>query len=292
MDEFKLFSPSHLHQQKLRARNKFANYRFLFDWCEKEILSSLDYIKPSFPRVALFNNRFSESFRKDLIAKKQVEHLIVLDTQGNDGCDIRFDAEFLPLAPASLDLIISIFDLHTINDLPGTLLQMRQALKPDGLFMACFPGGETLHELRDALVQAELKCLGGASPRVFPFVDKQQAGALLQRAGFSLPVVDSEIIAVSYRDIFHLMQDLRGMGETNSIRQRYKRFTPSRLFFEAAQHYQSQHSESDGKIKASFEMISLIGWAPHQSQQQPLRPGSAQKRIADALGTDEIKVCQ
>ena len=193
------------------------------------------------------------------------------------------EEELLDLEPEQQDLITSTLALHSINDLPGMLTQIRRSLKPDGLFVASMFGGETLHELRESLTQAELTLKGGASPRVFPFASKQQMGALLQRAGFALPVVDSEIVTVTYDHIFALMHDLRGMGESNIIRARDKRNPGKSLFLEAAQYYAERFSDPDGRIRATFEIIFLIGWAPHESQQKPCAPGSADINLKEVL---------
>ena len=187
------------------------------------------------------------------------------------------------------DLITSVLDLHAVNDLPGLLIQIRQRLKPDGLFLGAMFGGETLHELRASLMQTEIDIKGGASPRVFPMADKPQMGSLLQRAGFALPVIDSEIVTVTYENMFKLMHDLRGMGETNSIAERSRQNPGKSFFMKAADYYAQNFADSDGRIEASFEIIYLIGWAPDESQQKPLKPGSAEKRLSDALNTTEIK---
>lgn len=199
------------------------------------------------------------------------------------------DEEFLPFANESFDLVLGTLNLHTVNDLPGALLQIRKSLKPDGLFLASMLGGETLYELRQVMTQAEMNTRGGISPRIAPFADKQQMGALLQRAGFNLPVVDSDIITVTYDNIFKLFHDLRYMGEGNAIAARDKTPPGKKLFMEAARLYQEQFAGADGRITASFEIIFLTGWAPHSSQQKPLRPGSAETSLADALSTREIK---
>ncbi|HEY8190083.1 MAG TPA: methyltransferase domain-containing protein, partial [Micavibrio sp.] len=208
------------------------------------------------------------------------------------GLKIHADEEFLPFAAGSLDLVLSPLALHSVNDLPGTLLQIRQALKPDGLFMAALLGGETLHELRQAAAEAEMNLRGGLSPRIFPFADKPQMGSLLQRAGFSLPVVDSEIVTVTYEDAFKLMRDIRMMGEGNAIIKRDRSYAGKALFMETARLYQERFSGPGGCIEATFEVIFLIGWSPHESQQKPLKPGSATSRLADILCTDEINVPQ
>jgi SAM-dependent methyltransferase len=197
--------------------------------------------------------------------------------------------EDLRLKPESADLITSALVLQHANDLPGLLVQIRRGLKPDGLFMGCLAGGSTLTELRQSLTEAESEILGGVSPRVFPFADTRDMGGLLQRAGFALPVTDSEAITVRYRDMLHLIQDLRLMGATNVLTARSKRPTQRAIFIKAAEIYAQKFADPDGKIRATFEIIWLSGWAPHESQQKPLRPGSAKQRLADALGVPEQK---
>jgi len=188
-------------------------------------------------------------------------------------------------ARGGFDLAVSILSLHSINDLPGALVQIRRALKPDGLFLAAMFGGATLFELREALAAGEIETLGGITPRVTPFADVRELGALLQRAGFALPVADVERTTVRYRDFATLVSDLRAMGETNALvgRQGLSRATLAA----ALKHYAAKHSEPDGRLRATFDIVYLTGWAPHESQQQPLKPGSAKARLAAALGTVE-----
>jgi SAM-dependent methyltransferase len=202
--------------------------------------------------------------------------------------DIVADEEALPFRDAALDLVVSALALQFVNDLPGTLIQIRRALKPDGLFLAALFGGDTLTELRQAFAQAEAEIEGGVSPRVAPFADVRETGALLQRAGFALPVTDVERLTVRYSSPFALMGELRRMGATNVLTER--RRTPLRraTLNRMAEIYAQRFADADGKIRATFEIVWLSGWAPHESQQQPLRPGSAQARLADALGTAEI----
>lgn len=200
------------------------------------------------------------------------------------------DAETLPFAPASFDLAVSALALHFVNDLPGTLIQIRRALAPDGLFLACLIGGQTLTELRGALAAAEEEILGGASPRVAPFADMRDLGALLQRAGFALPVTDTETVTVRYGNLFALMADLRAMGSTNVLTQRLRRPTRRALFLRAAEIYAERYADPDGRLRATFEFVWLSGWAPHESQQKPLQPGSAKMRLAEALGVKEGKL--
>lgn len=196
------------------------------------------------------------------------------------------DSQTLDITPGAHDLAVHFMGLHWANDPLGQIIQMRHALKPDGLFQAVMLGGQTLHELRSCLAQAETDITGGLSPRVLPMGDIRDLGALLQRAGLSLPVADSLTIRTSYSDIFALMHDLRRFGQANALAQRLRRPTRRRIFERAGQIYAESFGE-DGKIIATFEFLFLSGWAPDASQPQPLRPGSAQSRLAEALKTHE-----
>jgi SAM-dependent methyltransferase len=195
--------------------------------------------------------------------------------------------EVLDPSLTNLDLIVSGLALQHANDLPGALIQIRRALAPDGLFLGCLLGGATLTELRQALNEAESEVTGGVSPRVFPFADVRDMGGLLQRAGFALPVADSETVTVRYADMFRLMADLRAIGGTNVLTVRSRRPTRRAVFLKAAEIYRNRFADPDGRIRATFEMVWLSGWAPHASQQQPLKPGSAKQRLAAALGVNE-----
>ncbi len=198
------------------------------------------------------------------------------------GAKIVADEEVLDLAPGAHDLVIHAMALHWANDPVGQLVQCRRALKPDGFLMAFTLGGRTLHELRASLAEAEAALTGGLSPRVLPMGEIRDLGALLQRAGLALPVADGFTRIASYRDAFHLMADLRAMGETSALAARPRRFTPRRLLIDAARRYAEGFGQ-EGRIPATFEVICLSGWAPHDSQQKPLRPGSAAHRLEDAL---------
>ncbi|MCB1454077.1 MAG: methyltransferase domain-containing protein [Rhizobiaceae bacterium] len=191
--------------------------------------------------------------------------------------------EALPLAPESVDLVVSLHVLHETNDTPGLLAQIRRALRPDGLFLAALPGQDTLTELRASLLAAETELTGGASPRVAPFMDVRDAGGLLQRAGFALPVTDTETLTVRYNTLFDLMRDLRAMGATNALTDRSHIPARRQLFLHAAQIYAERYSDPDGRIRATFSTVWMSGWAPHQSQQKPLKPGSAKASLAEAL---------
>jgi len=203
------------------------------------------------------------------------------------GLRLVADEERLPFAADRFDLMLSNLSLHWVNDLPGTLVQVRRALKPDGLFLAAVLGGDSLHELRDALLAAELELSGGVRPRVSPMIGLQDAAGLLQRAGFALPVADSDRLEFRYENPFALMRELRGLGETNALAARPRGIAPRRLFETAARLYHARHADADGRIPATFEVLFLTGWVPHPSQQQPLRPGSAEHRLADALDSRE-----
>ena len=198
------------------------------------------------------------------------------------------DEELLPFAPESLNLVVSGLTLQWVNDLPGALAQIAAALKPDGLFLAALLGGDTLHELRQALTAAEVETRGGASPRVSPFVEVRDLGSLLQRAGFALPVADADRLVARYADMFELMGELKSMGATNVMRERSRVPLPRGVLLRAAEIYAERFAGTDGRIPATFEIVTATGWRPHESQQQPLRPGSARTRLADALGTREI----
>ncbi|TCP40254.1 methyltransferase domain-containing protein [Rhodovulum marinum] len=203
------------------------------------------------------------------------------------GAKIVADSETLDLAPGAHDLVIHGLCLHWANDPVGQLVQCRRALRPDGLFLGVLFGGRSLHELRTALAEAEAALTGGLSPRVLPMGEIRDLGSLLQRAGFALPVADSVTQTISYQTPFHLMRDLRAMGETNALAARHRRTPPRALFAEAARRYAESHAGPDGRIPATAEMIYLAGWSPSDTQPRALRPGSARTRLAEALGTTE-----
>jgi len=200
------------------------------------------------------------------------------------------DDDVLDLAENSHDLVIHALSLHWASDPVGQLVQARRALRPDGLCLMSLFGGQTLHELRSALAEAEVRVTGGLSPRILPMAEIRDLGGLLQRAGLALPVADSITLRVSYGDPFALMRDLRAMGEGNALEARLRRPTRRAVLEEAARIYTEHHADTDGRIPATFEMIFLSGWAPDASQPKPLRPGSAQTRLADALGGVESKL--
>lgn len=208
---------------------------------------------------------------------------------------LKFDggcwkSELLDAEPNSQDIIIDMCSLHRINDVPGMLVQYNRALKPDGLLLACVPGGDTLHELRAHLTDAEAAISDGVHPRILPYMDVRDAGGLLQRAGFALPVSDVDSATVRYNSLFNLMLDLRAMGETNVLLQRNKKTTNRALFFKAAENYAQKSSDTDGRIRATFSLIWMSGWSPDSSQPEPKKPGSATHSLKDALSPSQKKL--
>jgi SAM-dependent methyltransferase len=195
----------------------------------------------------------------------------------------------LALPPEHYDAVFSVLDLQSFNDVPGALIQMRRALKPDGMLLACLFAGDTLAELRQSWLAAESAVMGGASPRVAPMIDVRELGALLQRAGLALPVADLDRTIVRYADAVALIHEIRELGLSNTLAGRSRRFTSRAVMAAAVNHYQQNFADADGRIRATVEIAWLTGWAPHDSQQQPLKPGSAKARLADALKVDERK---
>jgi SAM-dependent methyltransferase len=203
------------------------------------------------------------------------------------GSKVVADEDLLALDQGAHDLVVHFMGLHWANDTVGQLVQCRRALKPDGLCLVVLPGGRSLQELRASLAEAEAAVTGGLSPRVVPMGEIRDLGALMQRAGFALPVADSLVQTVEYRSFPALLSDLRAAGETNALEARVRRFTRRSVLAEAARIYAESYSTPEGRLRATAELVVLTGWAPHESQQQPLRPGSAKARLADALGVPE-----
>ena len=278
----------------LRARRRRAAGRspatFLLDRASADLADRLAAVLRRFP-LALDLGTPSDALRAALVRLGSVEMIVTADTSPalkGAAFAVAADEEALPFRDATFDLVVSALSLQFVNDLPGTLIQIRRALKPDGLFLAALIGGETLSELRQAFTAAESEIEGGVSPRVAPFADLRDLGALLQRAGFALPVTDVDRITVRYDSVFPLMHDLRRMGATNALVNR--RRTPLRCatLMRMAEIYGKRFGGPDGRVYATFEIVWLSGWVPHPGQQQPLKPGSAKARLADALGTREI----
>ncbi|MGH1375772.1 MAG: methyltransferase domain-containing protein [Alphaproteobacteria bacterium] len=286
--DIEVFDRHRIKENRERAQKSFSDYDFLFKWSKNQLDDRLLDINRDFERGIHIGSRIPVE-----VTHPKINQLYTLDLCNTplSPCPhyIQASEEFLPIAPRSCDLILSNLNLHSVNDLPGSLLQIRQALKNDGLFMASMLGGETLHQLRHVITETEMSMFGGISPRIFPFADKPQMGDLLQRAGFALPVVDSEIITVTYDSIFKLLHDLRGMGEGNAILARDKTPLNKQFFMQVAQRYHEQFAEESGRIVTHFEVIFLLGWAPDSSQQKPLKPGSAQNSLAKALGAKEFQ---
>ncbi len=259
-------------------------------------------------RPALLRNRgrASEFFLQQTVADEIHERLFEVNRSFTDkavvtgfepfwrgqfpDATIAQDQDILDLPANSFDLVIHAMSLHWANDPIGQMVQCRHALRPDGLFFGVFFGGQTLHELRTVLAEAESRVTGGLSPRIAPMGEIRDLGSLLQRAGFALPVADSIPLNVSYPDPFALMRELRAMGEGNALNSRLKTPTKKAVFAEAARLYQDHFGDADGRIPATFEVIVLTGWSPDESQQKPLRPGSAKQSLADALGSTEFKL--
>lgn len=283
-----LFDSALIRKRLARARRLgFAD--FLVARAVDDLSDRLDAVLREFPRaldlgtpVPAAATWLARSGRAGAVTR-----LAPVPEPGSSGVVVG-DPEALPFADRSFDLAVSLLALQHANDLPGALVQVRRALKPDGLFVGCLLGGRTLTELRQVLTQAESEVEGGVSPRVAPFAEVRDLGGLLQRAGFALPVTDVETVTVRYGDPFGLMRDLRAMGLTNALRERRGTLRRETLM-RAAGLYAERFADADGRLRATFELIWLSGWVPHESQQKPLRPGSAQARLADALGTVERK---
>jgi SAM-dependent methyltransferase len=286
----KIFDRRLLRVRQQRAR-VLGPATFLLDHAATELGERLSVVLRRFD-VAADLGTPTDAVRRILAASGKVGTIIAAAVNAGslDRSILRVvsDEEALPFADVSLDLLVSSLSLQFVNDLPGTLIQIRRALKPDGLFMAAMVGGESLTELRAAFAGAESEVEGGLSPRVAPFADVRELGALLQRAGFALPVIDSERLTVRYESAFALMHDLRRMGATNVMHERRRAPLKRRTLERVAKIYAERFADADGRVRASFEIIWLSGWAPHESQQKPLKPGSAAQRLADALGTREI----
>ncbi len=269
----------------VRARLARAHAReapdFLMRRAAEDLEDRLAVIRRAFPR-ALDLATPTEHFAEVLATGGRPQPLRAA-TLLSSGAQIVVDEEALPFSPESFDLIVSGMALQWVNDLPGVFAQVRRSLAPDGLFLACMAGGASLMELRSALTRAEDEILGGASPRVSPFVDVRDLGGLLQRAGFALPVTDADTFTLRYNSMFALCDELRAMGAANALTARSRKPLRRSVFLRAAQIYADNFSDPDGRMRASFEIVWLSGWAPHESQQKPLKPGSAQVRLADAL---------
>ncbi|MDA9904363.1 class I SAM-dependent methyltransferase [Hyphomicrobiales bacterium] len=250
-----------------------------------------EYSQDMFERIELINNTFEKGlalgFRNiNLKKSKNIGHLRLAELGMSQNIDFVCDEEFLPIKKSSLDIIISFFNLHSSNDIPGILFQINQSLKPNGLFIGCLFVGDTLKELRFSLAKAEEEITKGISPRISPFADLQDLSNLLQRANFNLPVADIDRHKVTYDNPIKLMNDLREMGETNILKEKQKTFFRKDVLERSMEIYKENFSLENHKIFATFEIAWLIGWKYHDSQQKPLQPGSGQKNLAEAV--DEL----
>ncbi len=286
-----MFDRKLLRQRRDRAASTAMGHDFLFKEAADRLADRLGDLRREFPLVLDLGchagrlgtqlagdgslGRLVQADLSPAMARRATHPVVVADE------------EALPFRPGTLDAVLSCLSLHWVNDLPGTLLQIRQLLKPDGLFLAVMLGGETLAELRESLLWAESEVEGGASPRISPFAQLNDMAGLLQRAGFALPVADMDRLTVTYPNAFRLMADLRATGESNVLHER--RRTPTRReTFAAAVDYYAQRFADNDLVPATFQLLYLTGWAPPPSQQRALRPGGARARLADALETTEM----
>lgn len=291
-DSMMVFNRRTVRQHRARAAASIKNHDFLFRETAERLCDRLDDITRSFP-LALDLGCRTGQIAQTLSGRGNIKTLVQCDLASEMVIQavaagrpvLTADEEALPFAIGAFDLIISNLTFHWVNDLPGALVQARRALKPDGLFLASVLGGETLKELRTALAEAEIAEEGGLSPRVSPMVDIQDLAQLMQRAGFALPVVDTETITVMYPDIIALMTDLRGMGETNAVIENRKGFLRKKTLAAAAERYTDLFKGRDKKIPATFQILTMTGWGPDASQQKPLKPGSATYSLVDALAS-------
>jgi SAM-dependent methyltransferase len=286
-----------LHRLRLdRAAARATDADFLKRRAARDVAERLESVMREFPVAVDLGARrgaFAEALAESSAAGR-VGRLIETDLScamlaDREGPRLVADEEALPFQAESLDLVVSTLALHWVDDLPGALVQIRRALKPDGLFIGAFLGAGTLEELRWALLQAEIETEGGAGPRVSPFADGFDAAGLLQRAGFAMPVADRDTVTARYRSPLHLMRDLRAMGETNVLLERSPKPISRRALARACALYAERFGQADGRVPATFEIVTVTGWAPHESQPRPLKPGSATARLADVLGVKEIK---
>jgi SAM-dependent methyltransferase len=280
-----------LLRARLRRAQLLGAATFLLDRVAEDFADRLSAVLRNFPLAADIGTP-NDALMRVLASNAAVgTPVAVRSDPGNvspGGVAVVADEEALPFGTASLDLAVSALALHAVNDLPGVLIQIRRALRPDGLFLAAMFGGDTLSELRDSLFTAEAEIEGGASPRVAPFTEVRAAGSLLQRAGFALPVADVDRVVVRYDSMFALAADLRRMGATNPLTERRRRPLRRATLRRAAEIYAARYADPDGRVRATFDIVWLSGWTPHESQQQPLKPGTARARLADALATREM----
>ena len=282
-----LFDRARLRKRRERASASFAQHDFLHREAIEGVMESLHFINRPFPTIVELGAQ-GPLLKQALAARTGTRNYITCDIAAGtlrlcDGLRVRADEERLPFAENSVDAVISILSLQWVNDLPGTLAQIRRMLKPDGLFIAVLPGGETLHELRSIFAEVESAQRGGITPRIAPFIDVRDGGALLQRAGFALPVADSDTLTVTYPHLFALMEELRGAGHVNMLQQQPQHFTPRGFFGAAAKRYAERYGDSEGQLPVTVELVTLTGWKPSANQQQPAKRGSGQISLTKAL---------
>jgi len=279
----KIFDP----QQRRHQRRKLSagDHDFLLRRSGEDIIDRVCGMTRDFETAFIF----APAFLSDLFTSSLADKITTLNFQASHDPDAP-DPENWQFTNQSYDLIIVHWELHCVNDVPGSLRQILNALKPDGLFLTCLPGGDTLAPLRQSFLIADSQTLNGAIPRVHPFTTLQDLASLMQRAGFALPVVDCDNIRVRYDDALFLLRDIQNMGEGNCLIQRGKTGLRRDTILVMRDHYKNNFSDPDSRIFAPFDLLYATGWAPHESQQKPLRPGSAKHRLADALNTTEIKL--
>jgi NADH dehydrogenase [ubiquinone] 1 alpha subcomplex assembly factor 5 len=283
----KIFDRQTVRRHRDRACQTLADHDFLFREVAERLLDRLDDITYKFPTAVDLGSR-TGILKEHLSGRGGIETLIQCDlspamAHQSGALSLVGDEEFLPFREGSIDLALSCLNLHWVNDLPGALLQIRKALKPDGLFLAAVFGGETLRELRDSFEQGELKIEGGVSPRISPFIRAEDLGKLLQRAGFALPVVDLDTITVSYGEVLKLLGDLRGMGESNAVMERRKNPTRRETLMAAIAHYLETYGDDDGRVPATFQVLFITAWAPAPTQQQPALRGAPAPHMGDLI---------
>jgi len=285
-----LFERALLAQRRRRAC-ALGRVTFLIDRVAEDMAERLSAVRRTFDVVVDLGTP-TDAVRRAILAGGAVERIVAaaptIVAREEQTPLVLADEERLPFRDASLDVVVSGLALQFVNDLPGALVQIRRALKPDGLFLAALIGGDTLTELRQAFAAAEAEIEGGVSPRVAPFADVRTMGALMQRTGFALPVTDVDHVCVRYDSPLRLMQDLRRMGATNVLAERRRGVLRRQTLKRLIEIYAERFADPDGRVRASFDIIWLSGWAPHESQPQPLRPGSARMRLAETLGTREL----
>lgn len=279
-----IFDRRALRRNRDRAAKNFADHDFLVREVAARLYDKYRDINREFMHIldlGCHGDELSALLKDKFIIRQDLSRNFLMS---GGGIAVQADEEFLPYKPGSLDLVLSNLSLHWVNDLPGCLAQIKQTLKPDGLFLSAMLGGDTLTELRQCLMEAEINISGGASPRISPFVDVRDAGSLLQRAGFALPVVDTDRITVTYENAFKLMQELKNMGEGNILTKRSQGLTSPRIMMECAKIYHEKFADHRGRITVTFDIIYMMGWSPHESQQQPLKPGQGKVSMTDVFG--------